>query len=1449
MPSTVVLTAVGLNIQPNALSLPDGSLSEASNIIIRRDNVIEPRRGFALDGDTFGDASSRLKQLFDYKKTLLRHYANVLQFENGINNDGSRHFSNFSGSYIEPQSGTRIKSIQSNGNFYFTTSDGIKKISAISPSQLSTSSGYVTQAGGVKAIDLTATLNIQQGNQTGFLPQDSTVAYRSVWGITDANNNLILGTPSQRAEVFCPLTSLLIGDFDNVLGALDNIASGSMIDDGDYTDTLLLGASASASELAANTLSLAAKIDNDIVYANSGSAPLTISGASITGGVCAVTFSSGDPTQYWQTGSKIYLVAFGTTPVDAINGPQVITTLNSTTITFNTTATGAVTVGAASIVSSEYRNITTTAGTNQPSSLAALTMSSPATDQDIVVVQDAIDRMISRLIAEPTTVIPTPLSTEYIVDLDITTTATVKLSINIPQDVTSNHFLQVYRSTTSQATGTTVLTDLTASDEMQLVYEAFPTAAELAAHVMTFEDITPDSFLGAYLYTNESTGEGALAANDIPPWATDINLFKNVVFYANTKTRQRKLLSLLGVSQMIEDAQNSITPSLVVSTATTTNTYTFVLGVNQISSIDTVADVANSLNGKYFLINSANDATQFYVWYKTSGGSTSDPAVAGKTGIRVDIDTGDTDVDVAKKTANALSRNVLNFVADNSGTNTITIDNIDDGETTPIAVGTSGFANPTTVQAGAGENIANKQVLLSTDVSPAKAVDLTARSLVRVINTNQNESIYVYYLSGAQSVPGSMDFESRSLSSTAFYLLANDSNTGSSFNPDLSPTLTITSITSGTPATNLITTSTSHGLLEGDQVVISGTTTTPVVDGLYTISYVSPTTFRINETITVGDAISPVGKAIRAVDAEFSSDEVKPNRIYYSKLSEPEAVPIVNYFDVGSSDKAIIRIFPLRDSLFVFKEDGLFRISGETAPFTTALFDSSYNLIVADSLALSNNTIYGWTTQGISSVSESGATPAISRPIDVDILKLQTSQYTNFKSSTFGLGYESDNSYLIWTVSNVSDTVATICYRYSTTTNTWTTYDKTNTCGIVNSANDRLYLGAGDMNSMEQERKNFDRYDYADREYSTSLASGNYAGNKLKFANVSNMNVGDVLVQEQTLTVYDYNMLLKMLDGDQGVHDTDYYSTLKAVGGDDMRAKLLALATKLDNDSGVAETDYAASIADHSGSITSLSIASPTVVTTSAPHGLITSRYINIVGTGTTPSTLGNFYITKTGNSTFTIPVDVQVGSTGGTYVTNSNSFQDLMSCYNIIIDKLNLDSSIALSNYTTIEEATTQEAIITAVDANSKTITLNLALDWVVGAMTIFAAIESQIIYAPQTMQDPLGIKHLREATVMFENKAFTKAVLSFSTDLLPSYISVPFNGDGNGIFGFSKFGGGFFGGGSNAAPFRTYVPRNCQRCRFIQLKFNHRIARENYSIFGMTLTGEISQSSRGYR
>lgn len=140
----------------------------------------------------------------------------------------------------------------------------------------------------------------------------------------------------------------------------------------------------------------------------------------------------------------------------------------------------------------------------------------------------------------------------------------VQLSVLLPQRAdctgsvpidTSAWTLRVYRSPSIDfSLGTP-------SDELQLCYEAKPTAGQITAGVMTFTDSAPNAALGAYLYTNQKSGgdvgttlvrsttetEGIATSNDRPPVCTDVAAFQNCLFYANLQTLWRKTFSILAV--------------------------------------------------------------------------------------------------------------------------------------------------------------------------------------------------------------------------------------------------------------------------------------------------------------------------------------------------------------------------------------------------------------------------------------------------------------------------------------------------------------------------------------------------------------------------------------------------------------------------------------------------------------------------------------------------------------------------------------------------------------------------------------------------------------------------------------------------------------------------------------------------------------------------------------
>lgn len=115
----------------------------------------------------------------------------------------------------------------------------------------------------------------------------------------------------------------------------------------------------------------------------------------------------------------------------------------------------------------------------------------------------------------------------------------------------------------------------------------------------------------------------------------------------------------------------------------------------EITSITCVADVASSLNNKYFFINTAVDALQHYVWFNVDSAGV-DPAPAGKTGVAVAIAEDATATQVATAVAAALDA-LPGYVATSSGA-VVTVTNAANGSTTDAVDVNAGFTIAVTQQ-------------------------------------------------------------------------------------------------------------------------------------------------------------------------------------------------------------------------------------------------------------------------------------------------------------------------------------------------------------------------------------------------------------------------------------------------------------------------------------------------------------------------------------------------------------------------------------------------------------------------------------------------------------------------------------------------------------------------------------------------------------------------------
>jgi hypothetical protein len=235
-----------------------------------------------------------------------------------------------------------------------------------------------------------------------------------------------------------------------------------------------------------------------------------------------------------------------------------------------------------------------------------------------------------------------------------------------------------------------------------------------------------------------------------------------------------------------------------------------------------------------------------------------------------------------------------------------------------------------------------------------------------------------------------------------------------------------------------------------------------------------------------------------------SSNDVNPNRIYFSKTQQPEAVPILNYLDAGVATDPIFRIIPLRDSVFVLKGSAIFRIIGEDpTSLRISLFDNTTSLIATESAVEMNNQIYCYTDQGIVAVSDNGI-QIISRQIEDQIQQAEI--LSNFQTLSFGVGYEVDRKYIFYCKAIETDTYPTHAYVFNFFTNAWTKYINNRSCGIT--FDNKLYMGGVD-GYIYRERKQLNSSDYVDDVYNVTINS--IAGNVITLASATNVTVNMVL--------------------------------------------------------------------------------------------------------------------------------------------------------------------------------------------------------------------------------------------------------------------------------------------------------------------------------------------------
>jgi hypothetical protein len=187
----------GLQLQSNSFKVQEGSLEVAENIVVVQDNIYKSRRGFK----EFVDPSPVVqKAQTEYQDKIVGVATDRVQIFNQVatgddigDYDSTTTMTNDTGVIVATGSdGQKPRFAESNGNLYITSNNGVIKLESVT--------GNVLKAGVDRALDLNIFRSFKpSGGPETYFPTNSQIGYRVVFLRKDANQNTIIGAPSEFA--------------------------------------------------------------------------------------------------------------------------------------------------------------------------------------------------------------------------------------------------------------------------------------------------------------------------------------------------------------------------------------------------------------------------------------------------------------------------------------------------------------------------------------------------------------------------------------------------------------------------------------------------------------------------------------------------------------------------------------------------------------------------------------------------------------------------------------------------------------------------------------------------------------------------------------------------------------------------------------------------------------------------------------------------------------------------------------------------------------------------------------------------------------------------------------------------------------------------------------------------------------------------------------------------
>lgn len=602
-----------------------------------------------------------------------------------------------------------------------------------------------------------------------------------------------------------------------------------------------------------------------------------------------------------------------------------------------------------------------------------------------------------------------------------------------------------------------------------------------------------------------------------------------------------------------------------------------------------------------------------------------------------------------------------------------------------------------------------------------------------------------------------------------------------------------------------------------------------------------------------------------------SESDIGPNRLYISKLNEPEAVPLFNIRDVGSKASPILRVAALRDSVIILKGDGIYRLNGDSINnFVVTALDNTVFVKATDSVVVLNNSVYCLSNQGVVQITDS-AVRIVSRIIEPLLTAILG---TNLEDTTAAVGYESERLYLLSvkrpnTLSSVAD--VTYCYNYLTESWTsWTGANKVFFNGMVRGSDDKLYaIPTLAQNKIIKERKQENLVDYSGQEHCCPVIKA---------------VIGAVSVSASNDLVLVTTLIPHGLNQGQLVTVSRPTSTVTAAfaGGAADLVGLRTVSILSDNSftftassnalaSAIGDLYFAPYISEAYLQATTANGSFTVSIVTAEPHGLTTGWAVSVdaidatlAGSFASPNDiLGYRSVVVTSPTSFTMQATVAATATNtGVLVftdkrqTNTTLTVDTVTSFapsagDIIVAENRLYKIESVVKYNTL-------SYLVTIQTPYKSTSTTLAF--------VHQAYRTLIKFTPLTFGQSGLLKQYSEFQCSFRNfQSCSNVSLDFASDSVTSSTKQQWNykvgtsGEAPSFGGWGELEWGNFPWGGEASIqriyttqpaviLRTYVPREVFIGTFIQPIIDHKVAGEpleiqSISLFSQPVTQRVSR------